>query len=83
MKLKGMMFNPQLGKESPVRAFSPWLNDNTIRYDMFETRDGNQVGGVHPHANAGALAAPPARPLLTVDALPEWALNDDEPGGPP
>lgn len=42
MTFKGMMFNPQLGKESPVRAVSTWLNDNTIRYEMFETKGGKE-----------------------------------------
>lgn len=43
MTLKGMMFNPQLGKDSPVRAISTWVNDNTIRYEMFETKEGKEA----------------------------------------
>jgi hypothetical protein len=27
-------------RKSPIRAVSTWLNDNTIRYEMFETRGG-------------------------------------------
>lgn len=41
--LKGMMFNPELGKELPVRSVTTWLDDNTIRYEMFETRGGKEA----------------------------------------
>jgi len=43
MTLRGMMFNPQLGRETPVRTVNTWLDDNTLRYEMFETKDGKEV----------------------------------------
>jgi hypothetical protein len=41
--MKGLMFNPQLGKDSPVRSVTTWIDDNTIRYEMFETKDGKEA----------------------------------------
>jgi hypothetical protein len=43
MMLKGMMFDPELGKDAPVRSVSVWLDDNTIRYEMFETKNGKEM----------------------------------------
>jgi hypothetical protein len=43
MSLKGMMFDPALGKDAPVRSVTTWLDDKTIRYEMFETKAGKEV----------------------------------------
>ncbi len=40
--LEGKMFNPELGKESPVRSVSTWVDDRTIRFEMFETKGGKE-----------------------------------------
>lgn len=42
MTLTGTMFNPELGKDSPVRSLTTWVDDNTIRYEMFETKAGKE-----------------------------------------
>ncbi len=41
--MMGLMFNPQLGKDSPVRSVTTWIDDNTIRYEMFETKGGKEA----------------------------------------
>jgi hypothetical protein len=42
MTLTGMALDPELGKDAPVRSVTTWLDDNTIRYEMFETKAGKE-----------------------------------------
>ncbi|MHB8079249.1 MAG: DUF1579 domain-containing protein [Candidatus Krumholzibacteriia bacterium] len=41
--LEGTMYDRELGRDVPVRSVSTWLDPNTLRYEMFENKNGKEL----------------------------------------